>query len=854
MSFSLAIPQKRSSKDPYFNVGSYHRPVTTTSSEAQVWFNRGLTWAYSFNHEEACSCFAQALAHDPDCAMAYWGWAYAAGPNYNKSWAMFDKKDLDKTVPRCHDVAKTALAKGGLVTPVEKALIEALQHRYSMTTVLDDFTPPNKAYADEMREVYRRFGQKDLDVIALFGDALMNWKPRQMFDIHTGKAIPSSPVYEVRAVLEYGLAQPEVQSHPGVPHLYIHLMERSDTPEVTLAACDIIRELVPDAGHMAHMPTHIDVLVGEYRRSMLYNYKATVADDKFFAVHGGVNFYSFYRLHDYHSLIYAAMLAGQSKVALESVERMEKTITEEMLRLESPPMADWLEFFLAVRVHVLIRFGFWDELKRLPIPEDKELYCVTTVMTYYGKGIAYASTNDLKNADIQRELFRKAAPLVPESRLDFPNRIVDVLKVANAMLDGEIEYRRRNYKVAFESLREAIRHEDALMYTEPWGWMLPARHAYGALSLEQSLVEQASLAYAEDLGLVENLTRAHQHPKNVWALHGYHECLVRLERKAEAVIIKQMLTLATAEADISIASSCFCRLGQLIGESRKIRCDGTLPSCARCCRLSINCHYPIRKALGRPRKHANFASSQDNSTTNSTPPTAISITDLPQLRHPLSTQQESLTVATEDLYLRRQACACISILYLALDELRTIPRLEFPRALAPLRTSLASAADALKCQICPTRFLSAMQNAQLIGVLLLSAAECYSKILDSLHSLSDSSTKRTMGLQTLDCDGGGASTEFPSELTFVVELDELEWRHLARKALFHEIHTAAGGLQNCFMRVLSTLEERQIFWHTSSPPPDAPSTYRTACFPDRPVCLMVADEARRLIESLNFDR
>jgi tetratricopeptide (TPR) repeat protein len=181
-------------------------------------------------------------------------------------------------------------------------------------------------------------------------------------------------------------------------------------------------------------------------------------------------------------------------------------------------------------------------------------------MTYYGKGIAYASTNDLQNADIQRQLFREAAPKVPPSRLDYPNRIVDVLKVATAMLDGEIEYRRKNYDAAFHNLREAIRHEDALMYTEPWGWIVPARHSYGALSLEQGLVAQAATAYAEDLGLLENLSRAHQHPRNVWALHGYYECLMHLDRKPEALIIKKLLTFAQAEADVPISSSCFCRL------------------------------------------------------------------------------------------------------------------------------------------------------------------------------------------------------------------------------------------------------------------------------------------------------
>lgn len=566
MSFAFEIPPKKPPSEPYYDVGRYHKDITTTSSEAQTWFNRGLVWSYAFNHEEACSCFMQAIAYDPDCAMAFWGFAYAAGPNYNRAWSSFDKVDLEKTVAKCHRVAKIAWEKAQITgtRPEERALIRALRARYPTERVLEDFSGANKEYADQMREVYNEYGRNDLDILALFADALMNWKPRQMFDVNTGKPIASSPVFEIRELLERGLGLPGVESHAGVPHLYIHLMERSDIPEVALAACDIIRDLVPDAGHMAHMPTHIDVLVGEYRRSMSYNYKATVADDKFFAARGGINFYSFYRLHDYHSLIYAAMLAGQRKLAIESVDRMEATITEDMIKLESPPMADWLEFFLSVRVHVLIRFGMWEELKHLKVPdkEYQDLYCVTTVMTHYGHGIAYAATGDLKNADASRELFSDAAKHVPPSRLDFPNRIVDILKVARAMLDGEIEYRRQNYDVAFEYLREAVKAEDSLLYTEPWGWMLPARHPYGALSLEQGLLEQAAHAYAEDLGVEYTLTRGHQHPKNVWALYGYYECLTRLGRMREANIIKQQLKIAEAEADIAITSSCFCRLEQ----------------------------------------------------------------------------------------------------------------------------------------------------------------------------------------------------------------------------------------------------------------------------------------------------
>lgn len=342
-------------------------------------------------------------------------------------------------------------------------------------------------------------------------------------------------------------------------------MEMSDEPHTALPASDLIRDLIPDAGHMFHMPTHLDILVGDYQRSIDYNTKATYADDKFFAKAGGVNFYSYYRLHNYHSLIYAAMLAGQLRVALEAADRMEATISEELLRVEVPPLANWMEFFLAVRVHILIRFGMWEELKQLPIPEDQELYCTTVVMRHYGHGIAWAATGHVEEASKARELFRAAAKRVPPTRLDFPNRIVDILKVADSMLDGEIEYRKGNFDDAFARLRDAIEFDDALHYTEPWGWMLPTRHAYAALSLEQGLVDQAAKAYAEDLGLQQTITRAHQHPENVWALHGYHECLRHLGYYDEAQKVEEELSRAQALTDIPVKSSCFCRLKSPVG-------------------------------------------------------------------------------------------------------------------------------------------------------------------------------------------------------------------------------------------------------------------------------------------------
>ncbi|KAI2730768.1 hypothetical protein CBS147332_2620 [Penicillium roqueforti] len=564
----------RATSDPYFDLGTLSRKVSTNSQEAQIWFNRALVWTYCFNHDEAITCYNQAIAHDENCAMAYWGVSFCSGSNYNKTWALFDQRDRLNAIKQCYIYSQEALRRANNASDWEQALIKALAERYPNDDPSRDLAGCSRAYADAMREVYISFGREDFDIITLFADALMNCAPRKLYDASTGLPIASSPVFEVKDLLDRALKMPKVELHPGPAHMYIHLMEMSATPEAALPAAEMIREIFPDTGHTFHMPAHIDVLVGDYRRAVEYNLKATVADDKFFEQNGGLTFYSYYRLHDYHSLIYAAMLGGKSKAALSATERMEATITEEILRVETPALANWMEFFKAVRVHVLIRFGMWEELKKLDPLEDKNLYCVTNVMRHYGKAIAYAATSQLEEADQERELFKAASKLVPPTRLDFPNKITDILKIASAMLDGEIEYRRGDYDEAFRRLREAITLEDELPFAEPWGWMLPARHPYAALSLEQGRVEQATQAYAEDLGLFPTPKRAHQHPNNVWALHGYHECLQLLDRHAEANIIKKQLSLALVEADVEITSSCFCRLGKLPSSCGKLKMNG----------------------------------------------------------------------------------------------------------------------------------------------------------------------------------------------------------------------------------------------------------------------------------------
>ncbi|MEV5810754.1 hypothetical protein [Streptomyces mutabilis] len=545
----------------YYDLGTHGRPVTTSSTEAQRWFDRGLVWTYAFHHEEAVSCFEAAAAADPDCAMAHWGIAYALGPNYNKPWEAFDAEELTRTVDRTHAAVERAHEKAARsATPVERALIGALRARYPQSRAVEDCSVWNAPYAESMRAVHR-LAPDDLDVATLYADALMNLTPWQLWDLRTGRPAEGARTLEAKDVLERALAADGGREHPGVLHLYIHLMEMSATPQAALTVADRLRGLVPDAGHLNHMPSHLEVLCGDYRRVVSDNTAAIAADEKYRARAGAMNFYTLYRSHNYHFKIYGAMFLGQYGTAMDTVAQLEASVPEELLRVESPPMADWLEGFLAMRVHVLIRFGRWADILRLPLPADPRLYCVTTAMIHYARGVALSATGRVDEAEAERLLFREAVARVPGTRTLFNNTCADILAIASAMLDGELEYRRGDHAAAFAALERSVELDDNLPYDEPWGWMQPTRHAYGALLLEQGRVEEAEAVYRADLGLDDTLPRALQHPGNVWSLHGLHECLVRLGREAEARIVAQQLGLATALADVPVDASCFCRLG-----------------------------------------------------------------------------------------------------------------------------------------------------------------------------------------------------------------------------------------------------------------------------------------------------
>jgi tetratricopeptide (TPR) repeat protein len=543
----------------YFDLGAYGRAVTTRSREAQTWFDRGLNWLYAFNHEESIKCFGRALEHDPGCAMAHWGVSYASGPNYNLPWHLYDPQGKARALAASYDAMQKAMAAADGATAVEQALIRALAVRYPQRETIEDQSGWDKAFTRTMRQIFEAF-PADLDVRAVFTDAIMNETPWQMWDLGTGGVARDAGTAEAVEVLEEALKGiPATWDHPGLLHLYVHLMEMSPFPQRALRAGDRLRELVPDSGHLVHMPTHIDVLCGNYRDVVVYNQKAVAADRKYVAREGAMNFYTLYRNHNLHFVVYGAMFLGQYTPAIEAAQELIDTTPEALLRVESPPMADFVEAFLAMKQHVLVRFGKWREIIAQELPSDPDLYCTTTAMTLYAKGVAHSVLGEIAEAEKARAAFRAAAARVPETRRVHNNIVPDLLAIADEMLTGELEYRRGNIDLAFAHLRRAVEFDDALPYDEPWGWMQPTRHALGALLLEQGRVAEAEAVYRADLGFDGKLSRSCQHPDNVWSLHGLHECLVRRGDTIETPLVRSRLDLALARAEVPIRASCLCR-------------------------------------------------------------------------------------------------------------------------------------------------------------------------------------------------------------------------------------------------------------------------------------------------------
>jgi tetratricopeptide (TPR) repeat protein len=391
-----------------------------------------------------------------------------------------------------------------------------------------------------MRRLFAKYPEDSL-VTALFAESLMNLSPWKLWSPH---GEPAEVTPELIKVLEHGLQRSP--DHPGLCHFYIHAVEASPMPERALGAADRLGNAMPGAGHLVHMPSHIYALLGDYRRVIDSNQRAIEQDTEFVRREGRFNFYTLYRIHNYHFLVYGAMFDGQRDLATQAARQLVDQIPEEMLKAQT----DFLDAFVPMPLHVMVRFGEWESI--LQEPEADDYLPVTRAMRRYARAVAYAATGRVAEAKAeQRELLREMAE-VPDTSFLFQNASINILGVAEKMVAGEIAYREGNFDVAFEHLREAVRRDDALNYDEPWAWMQPARHALGALLLEQGHAEEAESVYRADL---------ERHPHNAWSLHGLAEALEKQVKKTEAEKLRSEFQTAAKRTDVKIDRSCFCRNG-----------------------------------------------------------------------------------------------------------------------------------------------------------------------------------------------------------------------------------------------------------------------------------------------------
>lgn len=512
------------------NLGKHAFPVSTNNPLAQQYINQGLNLAYGFNHAEARQAFREAARLDPGLAMAYWGQALVLGPNIN---AMMEPNEE----PQALEIMQQAKSLMARASDKEQALISALAKRYSGKA--EHRTANDQAYAAAMREVHRRFPD-DPDIAMLYVESMMDLRPWGYWMLD---GAPYEGTAEIVALTEDVLRRyPE---HPGALHMHIHLIEPTSTPERAEKSADTLLQLMPEAGHMIHMASHIYQRVGRYADSIKSNQMAIAADESYIAQDHAHGLYPMvYYPHNIHFLWFAATSDGQSKLAIESAKETARKIDDGVLK--AIPLT---AVFRVTPYWALARFGQWQEILDLAPPPSINAFL--TGGWHYVRGLALVATKQLPQAEQELAALRK---IMEDPRLDHPllskNTSSTVLRIAPEVLAGEIAAARGQFDQAIAYLEKAVRLEDALIYTEPAEFHQPPRLSLGAILLESGRPEEAETVFWEDLRRNRN---------NGWALYGLMQAMRAQNKDDQAALIEARFKKAWERADVTLTAPRFGR-------------------------------------------------------------------------------------------------------------------------------------------------------------------------------------------------------------------------------------------------------------------------------------------------------
>ena len=516
-------------------LGDYHRTFTTSSEEARQYLDQGMVWLQAFNYDEAERSFREAARLDPECAMAWWGVAYAAGPSYNHSQMNEQRAETS------WEALQNAQARIDKTSPVERALIEALGERHEMPYPLDDDAHLDQAYADAMAEVWERFPE-DADVGMLYAEALMVRTPWALYNLDRE---PAEDTPMIEALLERVLElNPNLA---GAAHLYIHAVELSKSPERGLIVADRLSTLVPLSGHLLHMPSHIYTRTGDWDRAIEQNALAMEADVVYRAKSPEQFVQHMYMVHNNHIRAYGAMMVGREEEALETSRRMWSQIPEDLLKTVAPQVDAWM----CSVYDVYKRFGRWDKMLAEPAPPE---YMPFTLATWHAhRSISYAAKKEFEAAKREFKAYRRVRDNVRPEHLSNYYTVKAAqgrLNVIEHFVPGEIALQKGKLRKAIKHLERAKTAEDKLGYSgEPPDYLQPIRHTLGAVYLMAGDLERAEEAYREDLA---------EFPDNGWSLYGLSRVLHEQGRSAEAKMVEETFQRAWAGADGPITTSCEC--------------------------------------------------------------------------------------------------------------------------------------------------------------------------------------------------------------------------------------------------------------------------------------------------------
>lgn len=482
------------------NLGTLSYPVTTDKPRAQHYFDQGIRLAYGFNHDEAARAFRAAQQIDPDCAMCYWGEALVLGPNINMPM------DQNANVPAIEAIRK-AMARAGSARPNEQALIRALTSRYSDRSNADR-KALDAAYAEAMENVAERFPD-DATIAVLYAEALMNLSPWDYWE--AGGVQPKGKTGRLVQTLERALAlNPD---HPGAIHYYIHTVEASADPKRAEAHAERLADLMPGAGHLVHMPSHIYYRVGRYKDSLAANKQAVAVDEAYLAQRKPAGVYPLaYYPHNVHFVLVSAQMSGDGATVIDAANKLSGLISEQTAR-EYPATQP----IRVAPIFAHAQFSAPDDILALSAPSDDLPY--VKGLWHYARGVAFVGKNELSHAQQELEAInrlRQSGDFSSLAEANIPAQ--DVLHIASDVVAARIAQAKGKLEDAVRLFKSAAETEQQLSYMEPAYWYYPVTQSLGAVLLQKGDLDAAESAFRA------SLTRV---PNNGWSLYG----LAQVHRK-----------------------------------------------------------------------------------------------------------------------------------------------------------------------------------------------------------------------------------------------------------------------------------------------------------------------------------